>query len=113
MDEVLEVKRIMGVKSESSPYTHIAQAYAIGSDQGKGKPSPTPRVDCIIEGIECCNVLCDVGAHVSVMSFKVYVCAPDVQIRNGKRRRLWANIFASMDLRRTIPGGPSMVKPTV
>ena len=73
MDEVLEVKRIMGVKSESSPYAHIAQVYAIGSDQGKGNPSPTPRVDCMIEGIECCNVLCDVGAHVSVMSSKFYV----------------------------------------
>ena len=29
MDKVLEVKRIMGVKSESSPYAHIAQVYAI------------------------------------------------------------------------------------
>ena len=29
LDEVLEVKRIMGVKSESSPYAHIAQVYAI------------------------------------------------------------------------------------
>ena len=45
----------------------------IGSDQGEGNPSPTPRVDCIIEGIKCCNVLCDIGAHVSVMSSKVYV----------------------------------------
>ena len=61
------------MNSESSPYAHTAQVYAIGSDQGKGKPSPTPRVDCIIEGIECCNVLCDVGAHVSVLSSKVYV----------------------------------------
>ena len=51
LDEVLEVKRIMGVKSESSPYAHIAQVYVIGSDQGEGNPSPTPRVDCIIEGI--------------------------------------------------------------
>ena len=50
MDEVLEVKRIMGVKSESSPYAHIAQVYAIGSDQGEGNPSPTPRVDCKIDG---------------------------------------------------------------
>ena len=40
MDEVLEFKRIMGVKSESSPYAHIAQVYAIGSDQGEGNPSP-------------------------------------------------------------------------
>ena len=62
----------MGVKSESSPYAHIAQVYAIGSNQGESNPSPTPRVDCMIEGIECCNVLCDVGAHVSVMSSKVY-----------------------------------------
>ena len=27
----------------------------------------------MIDGIKCCNVLCDVGAHVSVMSSKVYV----------------------------------------
>ena len=73
MDEVLEIKRTLGVNSESSPYAHIAQVYAIGSDQGEGNPSPTPRVDCMIEGIECCNVLCDVGAHVSVLSSKVYV----------------------------------------
>ena len=31
------------------------------------------RVDCMIDGTKCCNVLCDVGAHVSVMSSKVYV----------------------------------------
>jgi len=41
------------------------------------------------------------------------VRATYVEIRNGKRRRLWANIFASMDLRRTIPGGSFMVKATV
>ena len=72
MDDMLEVKKIMGVKSESSPYAHIAQVYAIGSNQGEGNPSPTPRVDCMIDGVKCCNVLCDVGAHVSVMSFKAY-----------------------------------------
>ena len=27
----------------------------------------------MIDGTKCCNVLCDVGAHVSVMSSKVYV----------------------------------------
>ena len=73
MDEVLEIKRTLGVNSESSPYAHIAQVYAIGSNQGEGNPSPTPRVDCLIDGVKCCNVLCDVGAHVSVMSSKVYV----------------------------------------
>ena len=73
LDEVLEIKRTLGVNSESSPYAHIAQVYAIGSNQGEGNPSPTPRVDCKIDGIKCCNVLCDVGAHVSVMSSKVYV----------------------------------------
>jgi len=72
LDEVLEVKRIMGVKSESSPYAHIAQVYAIGSNQGEGNPSPTPHVDCMMNGVKCCNVQCDVGTHVSVMSSKVY-----------------------------------------
>ena len=47
LDEVLEVKRIMGVKLESSPYAHIAQVYAIGSDQGEGNPSPTPRASLL------------------------------------------------------------------
>ena len=61
LEEVLEIKRTLGVNSESSPYAHIAQVYAIGSDQGEGNPSL------------CCNVLCDVGAHVSVMSSKFYV----------------------------------------
>ena len=61
------------MNSESSPYAHIAQVYAIGSNQGEGNPSPTPRVDCMIDGVKYCNVLCDVRAHVSVMSSKVYV----------------------------------------
>ena len=34
--------------------------------------TPTPRVDCMIDGIKCCNVLYNIGAHVSVMSSKVY-----------------------------------------
>ena len=50
LGEVTEVKKIMGVKSESSPYMHIARVYAIGSEQGEGNPSPAPRVDCMIDG---------------------------------------------------------------
>ena len=33
--------------------------------------------------------------------------------RKKKQGRSWGNIFASMDLRQTIPGGRSMVKPIV
>jgi len=56
LGEVMEVKKIMEVKSVSSTYVHIAQVYVIGSDKGEGNPSPTPRVDCMIDGTKCCNV---------------------------------------------------------
>jgi hypothetical protein len=34
-DNIAEVKRIMGIKPEASPYAHLAEVYAIGSDQEK------------------------------------------------------------------------------
>jgi hypothetical protein len=71
LESVKEAERIMGIKSESSPYAHIAQVYATRSNQGEGM-SPTPRVDCMIKG-ECFReILCDVGAQVSVMTSNVY-----------------------------------------
>ena len=36
-----------------------------------------------------------------------------VQTHVDKQRWLWVNIFARMDLRRTIPGGSTMVNPIV
>ena len=37
----------------------------------------------------------------------------NVQTRVSKPSWLWVNIFARMDLRQTIPGGSTMVKPIV
>jgi hypothetical protein len=37
----------------------------------------------------------------------------DVQTKNSKQRWTWVNIFASMDLRKTIQGGSTMVKSIV
>jgi hypothetical protein len=34
-DHIAEVKRIMGVKPEASPYAHLAEVYAIGVDLSK------------------------------------------------------------------------------
>ena len=41
------------------------------------------------------------------------VPAANVQTCIGKPRWSWVNIFARMDLRQTIPGGSTMVKPIV
>jgi hypothetical protein len=70
LKSVKEAKRIMGIKSESSPFAHIAQVYAIGSDQGEGM-TPTPRVDCMIKGEYFREILCDAGAQVSVMTSNI------------------------------------------
>jgi hypothetical protein len=32
-EHIAEVKRIMGIKPEASPYTHLAEIYAIGSEE--------------------------------------------------------------------------------
>jgi hypothetical protein len=32
-NHIAKVKRIMGIKPEASPYAHLAEVYAIGSDQ--------------------------------------------------------------------------------
>jgi hypothetical protein len=71
-DHIAEVKRIMGVKPEASPYTHLAEVYAIGVDHVKGTSLPTPHISCNINGKKICKALCDIGAHVSVMTSKIY-----------------------------------------
>jgi hypothetical protein len=71
-DHIAEVKRIMGVKPEDSPYAHLAEVYAIGSDHVEGTSLPTPHISCNINGEKICKALCEIGAHVSVMSSKIY-----------------------------------------
>jgi hypothetical protein len=71
-DHIAEVKRIMGVKPEASPYAHLAEVYAIRADHVKGTSLPTPHISCNINGKKICKALCGIGAHVSVMSSKIY-----------------------------------------
>jgi hypothetical protein len=71
-DHVAEVKRIMGVKPESSPFAHLAEVCAIEADHVEGTPLPTPHIKCTINGKMFHKALCDIGAHVSVMSSKIY-----------------------------------------
>jgi hypothetical protein len=66
-EHIAEVKRIMGIKPEASPYARLAEIYAIGSEEEK----MAPRLSCKINGIQC-NALCDIGAQVSVLSSKIY-----------------------------------------
>ena len=44
---------------------------------------------------------------------KFAVPTANVQTGKDKRRRSWGNIFERMDLRQTIPGGSTIVKPIV
>jgi hypothetical protein len=69
---IAEVKRIMRVKPEDSLYAHLAKVYAIGVDHVEGTSLPTPHISCNINGEKICKALCDIRAHVSVMSSKIY-----------------------------------------
>jgi hypothetical protein len=71
-DHIAKVKRIMGVKPEASPYAHLAEVYAIGADHVEGTSLPTPHISCNINGEKIYKALCDIGAHVSVMTSKIY-----------------------------------------
>jgi hypothetical protein len=71
-DHIAEVKRIMGVKLEASPYAYLAEVYAIGADHVEGTSLPTPHISCNINGKKICKALCDIGAQVSVMTSKIY-----------------------------------------
>jgi hypothetical protein len=63
-----EVKRVMGIKPEASPYAHLTKVYAIGSEE---EEKMAPHLSCEINGVQC-NALCDIGAQVSVLSSKIY-----------------------------------------
>jgi hypothetical protein len=67
-EHIAEVKRIMGIKPEASPYARLAEVYAIGSEV---EEKTTPNLSCKINGVQC-KALCDIGAQVSVLSSKIY-----------------------------------------
>jgi hypothetical protein len=71
-DHIAEVKRIMGLKSEASPYAQLAEVYTIGADHVEGTSLPTPHISCNINGKKICKALCDIGAQVSIMTSKIY-----------------------------------------
>ncbi|KAK8450614.1 hypothetical protein SEVIR_6G058250v4 [Setaria viridis] len=54
----------MRVKLESLPFASLAQVYAIGTNQDEGASLPTTHINC--------TALCDIGAHVSVISLNLY-----------------------------------------
>jgi hypothetical protein len=67
-EHIAEVKRIMGIKPEASPYARLAEIYTIGSEE---EEQMAPRLSCEINGVQC-KALCDIGAQVSVLSSKIY-----------------------------------------
>jgi hypothetical protein len=67
-EHIAEVKIIMGIKTEASPYAHLAEVYAIGSEE---EEKTTPHLSCEINEVQC-KALCDIGAQVSVLSSKIY-----------------------------------------
>jgi hypothetical protein len=67
-EHMAEVKRIMGIKPEASPYARLAEVYAIGSEE---EERMAPHLSCEINVVQC-KALCDIGAQVSVLSSKIY-----------------------------------------
>jgi hypothetical protein len=62
-EHIAEVKRIMGIKPEASPYARLAEVHAIGSEE---EEKMAPHLSCEINGVQC-KALCDNGAQVSVL----------------------------------------------
>jgi hypothetical protein len=67
-EHIAEVKRIMGIKPEASPYARLAEVCTIGSEE---EEKTTPHLSCEINGVQC-KALCDIGGQVSVLSSKIY-----------------------------------------
>jgi hypothetical protein len=67
-EHIAEVKRIMGIKPEASPYARLTEVYVIGSEE---EEKTKPHLSCEINGVQC-KALCDIGAQVSVLSSKIY-----------------------------------------
>jgi hypothetical protein len=74
-EHIAEVKRIMGIQPEASPYARLTKVYTIGSEE---EEKTAPHLSCEINGVQC-KALCDIGAQVSVLSSKIY---DYVQIHN-------------------------------
>jgi hypothetical protein len=73
IQNTFEVKRIMGIKPEASPYAHLTEVYMIGSEE---EEKTTPHLSCEINRVQC-NALCDIGAQVSVLSSNIYTKVQD------------------------------------
>jgi hypothetical protein len=67
-EHIAEVKRIMGIKPEASPYARLAEVYAIGSEE---EEKIAPHLSCEINAVQC-KALCNIRAQVSVISSKLY-----------------------------------------
>jgi hypothetical protein len=67
-ERIVEVKRIMGIKPEVSPYARLTEVYAIGSEE---EEKMAPHLSCEINGVQY-KTLCDIRAQVSVLSSKIY-----------------------------------------
>jgi hypothetical protein len=67
-EHIAEVKRIMGIKSEASPYSRLAEVYAIGSEE---EEKMAPHLSCEINEVQC-KALCNIRAQVSVLCSKIY-----------------------------------------
>jgi hypothetical protein len=63
-EHIAEVKRIMGIKPEASPYAHLAEVYVIGSEE---EEKTAPHLSCETNGVQY-KALYDIGAQVSVLS---------------------------------------------
>jgi hypothetical protein len=67
LEHIAEVKRIMGIKPEASPYARLAEIHAIGSEE---EEKMTPHLSSEFNGVQC-KGLCDIGAQVNVLSSKI------------------------------------------
>jgi hypothetical protein len=67
-EHIAEVKRIMGIKPEASPYARLAEVHAIGSEEDE---KIAPHLSCEINGVQC-KALCDIRAQVSILYSKIY-----------------------------------------
>jgi hypothetical protein len=67
-EHMAEVKRIMGIKPEASPYARLAEVYAIGSEEEEKMAS---HLSCEINRVQC-KALYDIGAQVSILSSIIY-----------------------------------------
>jgi hypothetical protein len=49
LEHIVEVKRIMGIKPEASPYARLTQVYAIGSEE---EEKMAPHLSYEISGVQ-------------------------------------------------------------